>query len=369
MSRYLTALLPLLSLATVLLSGCDGSGSGSSGGIAPGIEVAKPRAFGDVNRLVVIAEEDLLQTDVQDSISYHYEQPYPLMPQPEPMFDVRYMAVADLLANQARRELRSYLILADLSEPQSATTRFVERMLGEEKLLAAREDYTRGTTVRTDQWANGQVVIYLYAEGPDEIADLISRTYASAAERIAASDEEVLNANIYQAGRNRNNVDSLERLVGLRLDIPQDYLVAKAAPDFMWFRRDLREVVQNIFVARVPYTGPEQLTRDTAIALRNRIGREAVQTNTEGSVMSTNDRDLPVLTFTPTIGGVEALAAKGVWEMSDDYMGGPFFTYLIPDEAAGELFVIDTWVYAPGTKKGKRNYMQQLEKIVETAEL
>ena len=369
MPRHFPALLSLLSLALLPLPACDGSGSASSGAIAPGLEAAKPRAIGDVNRVVVVADPDVLATDVRDSIVYHYEQLYPLMPQPEPMYDVRYMQVEDLLANQARRELRSYLILADLAEPNSPTTRFVERMLGEEKLRAAREDYTRGTTVRSDQWANGQVVIYLYAEGPDRLADLVAQTYNSASQRIAASDAEVLNANIYQAGRNRANVDSLERLVGLRLDIPQDYLVAKAEEGFMWFRRDLRDVIQNIFIGRVPYTGPEQLTRDSAVALRNRIGLDAIQTNTAGSVMSTNDRDLPVLTTQPTLGGVESLAAKGVWEMSDDDMGGPFFTYLIPDEAAGQLYVVDAWVYAPGSKKGKRNYMQQLEKIVETAEL
>ena len=359
--------LPSLCVALALaLSACSSGGGG--GGVA-GMEASKPRSFGDVNRVVVVADPALLETPVRDSLAFHYEQPYPLMPQPEPMFDLRFMGADDLQAKQARRELRSYLVLADLTEEDSPGTRFVTRMLGEEKVRAAREDYTRGTTVITDQWADGQVVVYLYAEGPEELGNLIARTYNSAAKRIAASDAEVLNANIYQAGRNRANVDSLERLVGLRLDIPQDYLVAKGEEGFVWFRRDLRDVVQNLFVASVPYTGPAQLTRDSAIALRARIGRDAVRTNTAGSVMSTNDRDLPVLTSRPTIGGVEALAAKGVWEMTDDYMGGPFFTYLIPDADAGRLYVVDAWVYAPGSKKGKRNYMQQLEKIVETAEL
>ena len=367
MPRRLLALLSLLSALAVVLPAC--SGGGGDGGGAAGFETSKPRSFGDVNRVMVVADPDLLETPVRDSLAFHYEQPYPLMPQPEPMFDLRFMDAPTLEARQARRELRSYIVLADLNETDSPTTRFVERMVGEEKVRAAREDYTRGTTVVSDQWADGQVVLYLYAEGPDELGSLIARTYNSAAKRIAASDREVLDANVYQAGRNRSTVDSLERLVGISMDIPQDYLVAKGEEGFVWFRRDLRDVVQNLFVASVPYTGPEQLTRDSAIALRARIGRDAVRTNTEGSVMSTNDRDLPVLTSRPTIGGVEALAAKGVWEMTDDYMGGPFFTYLIPDEDAGQLYVVDAWVYAPGSKKGKRNYMQQLERIVESAEL
>lgn len=367
MSRHLLASVFLSVVACVSWTSCSG-GDGGAAAERPVLAEAKPRALGDVNRLVIVADQDLLSTAVGDSIAYHYEQPYPLMPQPEPLYDLRYMVADDLKQYSTRRELRSYVILADLLDPSSPTTKFVAGMLGEEKLLAAREDFRKGTTVVVDQWANGQVVVYLYAEGPERLAELVAKSFKAANRRIQESDREVLMANIYQSGRNPRIVDSLKELVGIGFDVPQDYAVAKAEPGFMWLRRDLQDVVQNILVGEVPYRGPQQLTVDSAVAYRNRISRDAVRTNTEGSVMSTNDRDLPVVEQRVEIKGQEVLAAKGVWEMTDDYMGGPFFTYLIPDEAAGKLYVVDAFVYAPGSKKGKRNYMQQLETIVETAE-
>ncbi len=368
MLRHLLAISFSLLAFTLLLVGCGGGGSSSMepGGVP---EAAKPRAIGDVNRVVIVADRELLQTPVGDSIAYHYEQPYPLMPQPEPLYDLRYMTAEEIIQNGPRRELRSYVIIADLRDPQSSTTRFVTQMLGEEKILAAKEDYRKGTTVVTDQWANGQIVVYLYAEGPDALADLVAKSFSGAQKRINASDEEVLMANIYQSGRNKSVGDTVQKLVGLRFDVPQDYLVAKAEPGFVWLRRDLNDVVQNLLVSEVPYAGGTQISADSAVVYRNRISRDAVRTNTKGSVMSTNDRDLPIVTERIDVDGIEAFAAKGVWEMSNDYMGGPFFTYLIPDAEAGKLYVVDAFVYAPGSKKGKRNYMQQLETIVKGAKL
>ena len=369
MLRHLLAVLSLALAASFVNVGCSDGGDGVSSEPSAVFAGAKPRAIGDVNRVVIVADRELLQTPVGDSIAYHYEQPYPLMPQPEPLYDLRYMTAEEITQNGPRRELRSYVVIADLRDEQSSTTRFVTQMLGEEKILAAKEDYRKGTTVVTDQWANGQIIVYLYAEGPDQLADLVAKSFNAAQKRIDASDEEVLMANIYQSGRNKAVRDTVQQLVGLTFDVPQDYLVAKAEPGFVWLRRDLNDVVQNLLISEVPYEGGRQISIDSAVAYRNRISRDAVRTNTKGSVMSTNDRDLPIVRETITVDGVEALAAKGVWEMSDDYMGGPFFTYLIPDESKDKLYVVDAFVYAPGSKKGKRNYMQQLETIVKGAKL
>ncbi len=370
MLRHLLAVLSLALVASFANVGCSSGGDGASANESGAVFASgKSRAIGDVNRIVIVADRELLQTPVGDSIAYHYEQPYPLMPQPEPLYDLRYMTAEEITQNGPRRELRSYVIIADLRDEQSSTTRFVTQMLGEEKIRAAKEDYRKGTTVVTDQWANGQIVVYLYAEGPDQLADLVAQSFSAAQKRINASDEEVLMANIYQSGRNRGVTDTVQKMVGLTLDVPQDYLIAKAEPGFVWLRRDLNDVVQNLLISEVPYKGGTQMSTDSAVAYRNRISRDAVRTNTKGSVMSTNDRDLPIVRESITVDGVEALAAKGVWEMSNDYMGGPFFTYLIPDAEKGKLYVVDAFVYAPGSKKGKRNYMQQLETIVKNAEL
>ena len=373
-----------LALAAALYAGCAGEAqprpeAATADAATPGpsrtasaparstnpLRAAKPRAFGDVNRVNVVADPELLATPVGDSVQYYYEQAYPLMPQPEALYDVNYLTVEQLEALPARRELRTYLILADLNDPSSPTTQLVEADLGEEKVRAAREDVANGTSIVTDRWASDQLLVYLLAEGPDELADLVARSFPAANRRIAAADRPKLEANIYQAGRATVLPDSVRQLTGLTLDVPNDYRTARAEDNFVWLRRDLGAVVQNLMITSVPYTGQDQVSADSAVAYRNELGRRAVRSNTPGSYMVTNDEDLPVLEEVTEIDGRYALEARGIWEMTDDFMGGPFFTYLIPDAEAGKLYVIDAFTFAPS--KGKRNYMQQLEVIARSA--
>ena len=78
--------------------------------------------------------------------------------------------------------------------------------------------------------------------------------------------------------------------------------------------------------------------------------------------MLINDVDLPMYVYKKDIDKAYTLEARGIWEMKYDYMGGPFFAYLIKDPQRNRLILIDAFVYAPG--KQKRDFMQQLEYIV-----
>jgi len=328
---------------------------------------AKPRAVGSINRVNVVADNVIMSGPVGDSVSYYYEQAYPLMPQPEALYDLNLLTPDQLDALPARRELRTYLVLADLKDESSATTRMVIDHLGEEKAFAAREDYRRGTSIVTDRWATDQLMIYLLAEGPDELGKLVAQSFPAASKRIAEADRPRLTANIYQAGHSTALPDTVRDFTGVTLDIPGDYKLAKAEENYVWLRRDLGLVVQNVIVSSVPYTGENQLSRDSIVAYRNKLGREGVRSSTPGSYMTSNDRDLPVLTEVTEVNGKYAVEARGIWEMTDDFMGGPYFTYLLPDAETGKLYIIDAFAYAPS--KGKRNYMQQLEVIARSARI
>lgn len=360
--RYSAQKFCLISASLLLLSLLVGCSNGDG---TPAAFKSKPVAFGNVNRVNIVVEDVLLDGPVRDSLDYYYQQAYPLMPQPEPIYDLNVIDAGDLEILPARRELRTYVILADLNDPESPTTKLVTTDLGEEKVLAAREDFRNGTSIVKDRWANDQLLIYLFAEGPDELAKLIAQSFPAASKRIKAADENMLIANVYQSGHSETTRDSIKRLVGVSLDVPVDYRVARAEKNFVWMRRDLGVVTQNVLVTSVPYVGQDQVSADSAVVYRNAMGKMAVRSDTEGSYMTTNDRDLPVVPYVTQINGKYAFEARGIWEMTDDFLGGSFFTYLLPSPEEKKLYVIDVFVFAPS--KGKRNYMQQLEVIARSA--
>lgn len=345
-----------------LLLGLLGCGGGVSSQLTP-----KPLAFGDVNRVNILADEVLQNGVVGDSLKYYYEQAYRLMPQPEPIYDVQWLTYRNLEELAVRQELRTYVVVADLNDSSSPITKMVEEDIKPEKIQAARNDWRKGTSIVTNRWAQDQLLIYLFAEGQDNLGNLVAQSFPAAKKRITAADLSKLMGTIYQGGKSSLGIDSVRHYTGLEVDVPGEYIIAKAEENTIWLRRDIREVIQNLIISSVPYTGTDQISSDSLVALRNRLGMEHVTSDTKGSYMSTNNVDLPVLTEVTDINGRYTMIGRGVWEMTDDFMGGPFFTYLIPNAEAGRLYIVDAFVYAPAKKK--RNYMQQLETIVGTIRL
>ena len=97
-------------------------------------------------------------------------------------------------------------------------------------------------------------------------------------------------------------------------------------------------------------------------ALRDDFGRNHISSTEANTYMRINDEDLPILEYNKDINGLYAKEYRGIWEMENDFMGGPFHTWMIVN--GDELIYVDGFVWSPG--KTKRDMLQQLEQIVST---
>ena len=326
-------------------------------------------ALARMNEIITVADEDLWDSPVQDTFNYYFQSAYPIMPAPEPMFDVRYFSPKDLGVEPLRKELRTYIVLADLEDLEATTTKMLRRDLGEERFLKAREDESFQSSVGKDKWARGQIIIYLFANGKKKLMETIRNNYSAIAKRIRLHDRDQLDASIYVL---KNPSPGLARKIqdkfGATLKIPGDYISLKEDTDnFMWFKKDTKEAVMNIVIQKFPYTSTSQLNPESIIAKRDEYGKIHISSAQEGSYMVTNTEDLPTYDYTYDIDGQYTKEIRGIWEMENDFMGGPYATYMVHNKAANELIFIDTFVYAPG--KSKRDMMLQLDYIVKTLKI
>ncbi len=132
-----------------------------------------------------------------------------------------------------------------------------------------------------------------------------------------------------------------------------------------WLRKDDKDYIMNIVVRKFPYRNQDQLSTANIKLMRNDFGEDYMSTSEVGSYMIINDEDLPVFDYTYDIDGKYTREIRGVWEMVNDFLGGPFASYVILNEGKSEIVFVDTFIYAPG--KDKRDMMQQLEYIVRNA--
>ena len=79
-------------------------------------------AFGKINQVVVVADKALWEGAVGDTFRYYFGSAYPILPQPEPIFDLKHFTPEELNEDPVRKELRNYVILGDLDQKSSSTS-------------------------------------------------------------------------------------------------------------------------------------------------------------------------------------------------------------------------------------------------------
>lgn len=355
-SRYFVLWMSVL----IILSGCESSIQQQW--------AAKPTALGKLNEIVLVTGDELQDSDVRDTFEYYFGSSFPIMPSPEPMFDLRHFTVKELNAEPLRKELRTYVILADISDEDSDATQMLINDLGKERLREAREGFLT-SSVGTDKWANKQLLIYLFADGRKKLAQAIAEKYSAAAKRINRHDAEQLASGIYAVKKfNAGLSNRIGEEIGVEIKVPGSYEVAldELEDDLIWLRYDGKEHISNIMITRHAYTGPDMLTNEGIAALRDQHGRR-VESTTPGSMMVTNTTDLPFYREVQEVDGRYTVELRGIWEMTEDFVGGPYITYAIVDEQQQAVLLLDGFVFRP--VKSKRRYIQELEYIFERAEV
>ena len=327
----------------------------------------KGSALGVMNEIVVIADKEIWEGAVGDTFRYYFESAYPILPQPEPLFDLRHFTVTELNGQPLRKELRTYAILADLSEEESPTTRMVKRDLGYDKYDAALQGGKKFSSVGKDKWARGQLLVYLYAPDEASLQKAITSSFAAVAKRVHKHDEKQLRSTIYVDRVNAGLTEKVKSRFGVDFEVPGDFVVATddVVNNVMWLRKTGEKADQNIVLKKVAYTNESQLSKEGIIAMRDDFGSKYITSDEEGDVMVVDQDNLPVYEYSFKLDNNYGKELRGIWEMTNTFSGGPFNTYVILNEDKKELIYIDVFVLAPGTTK--RDHMMQLDHIVKTA--
>lgn len=325
----------------------------------------KPSALSKMNDVVIVTDDDMWDSEVGDTLRYYFASAYPILPRPEPFFDLRHFSVQDLSAEPLRKELRTYVIAIDLSDEDSDVNKMFKRDIGEERYLKAKSDPTFTSSVGRSKWARGQLIVYLFANSEEALFEVIQKNFSAVAKRIHMHDEKALHSQVYSKKEDLGLSKKLSDKFAIDLLIPGDYQIAKEDDEFglFWLRKNIKEGgALNLVFRQVEYTNERQLAIGYAKKLRDEYGKNYVHSDVAGSHMLTNDEDLPMYEYNKEIDGHYAKEYRGIWEMSKDFIGGSFATYLILNEETNKILFVDAWAFAPGKKK--RDLMQQLEHLV-----
>ena len=268
-----------------------------------------------------------------------------------------------------RKELRSYVILADLSDQESETTKMVKADMGSERFNQALTTGNPNSTVGKDKWARGQVLIYMFGKDREALTSSIIKNFAATANRINHHDEKQLKSSIYLDRVNIGLGKEIASRFGVDMQIPGEYqqVIDDSENELVWLRKDTKEATLNIVVSRKDYTDQKQLSKEGLIEVINDFGEKFVTSDVEGDVLVVNTEDLPIYEYSSNIDNQYTKELRGTWEMTKAFAAGPFISYAIHSAESNSIIYITTFVLAPGTPK--RDMMMQLDYIVKHAKV
>ncbi len=324
----------------------------------------KKTSFGPLNQMVVVADPNVW-SELRDTVYYMFAAPYPILPQPEPLFDMVHFSPADIAEKSARRHLRTYLILVDGSDTTSRNYKMARADLKE--VRAEGVEKPAMIKIARDKWAKNQLLIYVVGEDMNRIESALARNHERIIDRIREFESKPRGAQVYMAGQNKSLSRMIVDSLGVGMKWPKSAQAARVTNEVAWVRMETDKSSSSIFITSMPYRDPKQLTRDSMIEKRNELMAKHLRSGTPGSDMVVNSDDLPLTYRNVELNGYNAYEIRGVWEMTNDFMGGPFISYFILSDNLEYIYIVDLFVYAPGEEK--REYLQEIEHIARSLEI
>ena len=321
-----------------------------------------PMAYGNIDNIYLVSDDYFWNSAIGDTFKNQFEALYPITPQPEPLFDIRYVNPEKF--NKVLKTHRAVIIMADLSDKENVATKLVYEAIGEKKLKKAFSDKRYRIAIQKNRWAMGQVVVYWFAPNREELLETVSKDYKQVIRAVNDLDSEKLLKMVYADGLNQRVMEDIKKKYGIEMQIPQGFRLAHQDSSTIWLFEETTKVSNNIMIHSIKNADYKTISRDSIIAIRNRVSKKYFSSWSEGSYMVVDNENMPIFFQEMVFGGLRSMQARGIWRMEKDFMGGPFVSYLIPNPKEKTTLLIDAFVYAPGQKK--RPEMRKLDAVFST---
>lgn len=298
----------------------------------------KPQSLGALNTLAVVMDNNLWKGPVGDRVRAHFAEPQIGLTWDEPRFTLEHIPPSVFTGTTRHRRA----------------------------VLYVSKDTITGAQVREDLYAAPQRVGVIKGVSDSILAETIS-TYA---EQIMTSIRDMEIEEAQQRFLRSLSKDSvLTDKFGIALLLPSVYKVGKQEENFVWIDREIQKGSMNLIVYQMPgdYFDNDSSLVASIIGMRDSIGKLYIpgpDVPNKTTYMGTEKAFAPAV-FATEINGIEAIEVRGIWEVINYPMAGPFLTYILKDKERQRNIVLEGFTFAPATNK--RDYMFELEAIIRTA--
>tara|TARA_B100000989_G_scaffold283678_1_gene249770 strand:+ start:818 stop:1708 length:891 start_codon:yes stop_codon:yes gene_type:complete len=290
------------------------------------LELLLPESNGTINSISVVIDDDLWDSEIGDLIRREFAYPVYGLPQMEPVFDLKQIptSIFSGFATNSRTILK-----VGLTSKESLTT-------------------------YKNKYAKPQLIVELGSVSQQKLMEQISSNKGKTlsklyAHEIAEKQRRVL--------KSKNPTKLVREKFGFDILFSSSYRIAKSSKDFLWARRDTEKGSVNFYISKIKNKDKLNIN-----LIRDSISKKYIPGPIEKTHMSTDQGYTPKSKEFPLTEKLKAIETRGVWEVKNQFMAGPFINYTVTHKNnQDELYILEGFVYSPGTTK--RDYIFELEAV------
>jgi hypothetical protein len=247
------------------------------------------------------------------------------------------------------RKVRRLLVVGEAADP------WVARALEEVEGEVSREP---AILEAEDVWARPQHVTIILVP-PGSSPEVAAGMMGEVGERYVRQLEDYSRSRMFVTGEHEGLADSLARVAGFSMRLPNVYRVEEPRPGIFVFRNDQpdpSQLIRQITVTRRP-SGDVPLTPEAARAWRAEVASQTTDPPQLTDTIQIARSDL-------TVDGRPAVEMQATWMNPPDGWpaGGPIITRLV--QCPEHTYLVDGWLYAPG--RAKYEYMVQIQTLLDS---
>ncbi|AUC82966.1 DUF4837 family protein [Lacinutrix sp. Bg11-31] len=308
---------------------CDNSSKG-------GIKIL-PDSAGPVNKIAIVVDNELWKNTVGETIRSVMAQPIDGLPQEEPIFSLSQI-------------------------PTQVFTGFAKQSRSILKVEQGEANFK----IERDVHARPQKIVTVSGKDIAEIKEQITKNADNIVEALKA---EEIRYKQTQMSKSLSRTKEIQESLGIKARFPSYYRVtntiAKPEDKFFWIKRDIPTGYTNVLFYELPLSAikKDDSLVSQIIRTRDSIGKKYISGPVDDSYMATEMAYAPHV-YQTIIDNKPTIEVKGLWDVKNQFMSGPFIMYLIEDKINNRYLVAEGFAYAPSVSK--RNYVFELESIIKS---
>lgn len=320
-------------LAVVLLAACSGEGEKKKVLVS---------SKGLPSELLLVVDKEVWDSDLQDSINGIVKAQVPGLMQVEELFRVTRIFSNNYDPTYTTFHTKLFIkVDRDLKNPMMGT--------------------------RRNEYAKPQLELVVAAPSMDVLREYLTLNAERIKEILVESQIEK-RVELLRKTYSKKVDDDLKEVLAMSVRAPENMRATKKGERFLWGGTNLLAKDLNLVVYTYDWHGEDLLDTDRYVEKRDSVMKHNIPGSNEGQWMQTvreREHQRPLVECAEReINGRKVMEARGLWEMRNGALGGPFVSISRVDTAARRVIVGEGFVYSPSTDK--RDLVRQMEAVLRT---